>query len=322
MRSTAFAILLVQLIATQTAEACILRHRQRCSSVPLPTSPAIQRQITPDQTPRPRELWRIDRDDITRITIQSSSSPWQVMSEPFHLEQIDRSWKIRGPFKADVPTKNIESLIDELAVLKCDEFVADNVRDLAKFGIDNPNFKLEFKITVEVKNAKPRVLEIGNQVYLLEGGRYARIDDSRTVFVLNQEFVKKLSKDPFALLDKNLRKLNAADVLAPEAAREALIRFVKANPKANEAPASEDNLRKANISIEKDGTFTIHSIHVDPNKKVYSRVVVTGHGPGQPGGVIIRCTGSFKRDEKGTWAVVDAKFSYTCVLAPPQPPSK
>ena len=113
-----------------------------------------------------------------------------------------------------------------------------------------------------------------------------------------------------------------ADVLDPEAARQALIRFVKANPKANEAPASAEDLRKAKISVEKDGTFKIHGIHVDPKKRAYSLVVVTGLRPGQAGGTITQCTGSFRRDEKGTWAVVDAKFSYTCVLAPPQPPSK
>jgi hypothetical protein len=110
-----------------------------------------------------------------------------------------------------------------------------------------------------------------------------------------------------------------ADVLDPEAAREALIRFVRANPKANEAPASAEDLRKAIISCEKDGIFNIHGIRVDPIKRAYSLVVVTGLRPGQAGGTIIQCAGSFRRDQKGTWAVVDARFSYTCVLAPPQP---
>jgi hypothetical protein len=113
-----------------------------------------------------------------------------------------------------------------------------------------------------------------------------------------------------------------AEVLDPEAARDALIRFVKANPKASEAPAREEDLRKAKIATEEDGTFTIHGTHVNPKTKSYSRVVATGHRPGLSGGVIIQCSGSFKRDEKGTWAVVDAKFSYTCVLAPPQPAGK
>jgi hypothetical protein len=113
-----------------------------------------------------------------------------------------------------------------------------------------------------------------------------------------------------------------AEVLDPEAARDALIRFVKANPKAREAPATEEDLRKAKITMEKDGAFTIHGIHVNPKTKAYSRVVVTGHGPGQPGGVIIQCTGSFRQEDMGRWVVVNAKFYYTCVLAPPQPPGK
>jgi hypothetical protein len=113
-----------------------------------------------------------------------------------------------------------------------------------------------------------------------------------------------------------------AEDLDPEAARDALIRFVKANPKAREAPANEEDLRKAKITLEKDGSFTIHGIHVNPKTKSYARVVVTGHGPGQPGGIIIQCTGSFRQEDMGRWAVVNAKFDYTCVLAPPQPPGK
>jgi hypothetical protein len=113
-----------------------------------------------------------------------------------------------------------------------------------------------------------------------------------------------------------------AGVLDPDAARDALIRFVKANPKASEAPAHEEDLRKAKITTEKDGTFTIHGIHVNPKTKSYSRVVVTGLRPGLPGGTIIQVTGSFRQDDMGRWVVVNAKFSYTCVLAPPQPQGK
>jgi len=110
-----------------------------------------------------------------------------------------------------------------------------------------------------------------------------------------------------------------AGVLDPEAARDALIRFVRQNPKAREAPAHEEDLRKAKITMEKDGTFTIHGVHVDPKTKSYSRVVVTGLGP-MPGGTISQATGSFRQEDTGRWVVVNATFSYTCILAPPRPP--
>jgi hypothetical protein len=110
------------------------------------------------------------------------------------------------------------------------------------------------------------------------------------------------------------------DALDPEAAREALIRFVKA--KAKEAPpATEEDLRKAKINTEKDGTFTLQGIRIDPKAKAYSLVIVTGHASGQ-GGAILHWTGSFRHEKMGRWAVVDAKFDYTCALAPPQPPGK
>jgi hypothetical protein len=111
-----------------------------------------------------------------------------------------------------------------------------------------------------------------------------------------------------------------AVVLDPEAARDALIRFVKANPRAREVPATEEDLRKAKIAMEEDGTFRIHGIHVDPKARSYSRVVVAGLGPGQPGGNIVQCKGSFQLEDRGRWAVVNAKFSFTCVLA--RPPGK
>jgi hypothetical protein len=49
MRMLIFVTLLFHVFATETADACFLRHRQRCNCVCLSTLPAIKRQITPDQ---------------------------------------------------------------------------------------------------------------------------------------------------------------------------------------------------------------------------------------------------------------------------------
>jgi Domain of unknown function (DUF4340) len=151
----------------------------------------------PELAYRPRGLWRIDRDAITRITIQADSAP-------YYLDHVDRGWKITGPIVAEAAGNVVETLADELATLKCERFEATKPKGLARFGLDKP----AFKITVAVKDAKPHVLEIGNHVESGEGGRYARLGDGDAVFVLSEKLTGPLRKDPFDLLDKNLLTLN------------------------------------------------------------------------------------------------------------------
>jgi Domain of unknown function (DUF4340) len=146
---------------------------------------------------RPRELWHLERDAVTRITIEADGPA-------YHLERKDKTWKI-SPLDAEVAGKEIEDFAEALSHLRCERFEAIHVKDLAPFGLDKP----AFKIGVTAKDGKPRTLQIGKST---DGGRFARLGDGDTVFVVNDKFLANVHKDAFALLDHNLLALDPADI--------------------------------------------------------------------------------------------------------------
>lgn len=150
---------------------------------------------------KPRELWKVDRDAITRITIQADAAP-------YHLEQSDKGWKITGPLQADTAAKEIDTLANDLAHLQAERFEAVKVKDFTPFGLDKP----EFKITVAAKDGKQHAIEVGKKTTDKEPGRFARSAGGDTVFVLNEKTLAQVRKDPSDFLDKNLWTLKPTDI--------------------------------------------------------------------------------------------------------------
>ncbi len=156
----------------------------------------------PELAYRPRELWKLDRDAITRITIDAQG-------KSYHLDRAEKTWKIGGPVDAEATGPEPDQLAEELAHLRCERFEARKVVDLAKFGLDKP----AFTITVVAKDKKPHTLEIGKRDDSgKEGGRFARLKDGDTIFVLSEKLTANFRADPLDLLDKNLASFNPADI--------------------------------------------------------------------------------------------------------------
>jgi len=151
---------------------------------------------------RPRELWKFDRDEIKKITIQADGPPYQV-------ERGDKGWTITGTGGSAGET--MADFADELARLRVERFEAKATKDakeLAKFGLDKPAFQLTFA----GKDGKPRTLEIGGKLEGKDGGRFAKLADGDAVFVLNEKFAANLRKDAFDFLDKTLLSLNPTGI--------------------------------------------------------------------------------------------------------------
>ncbi len=150
---------------------------------------------------RPRELWKLDHDAITKITIDAEA-------KPYHLVRGEKGWKITGPLDADATGDSMDKLADELTRLKVERFESNHSKDLKSFGLDKPAFKLE----IATKEGKPKGLEIGSRVESKEGGRFARLAGGDTVFVLSEKLTSHLRKDPFELLDASLLAVNPAEI--------------------------------------------------------------------------------------------------------------
>jgi hypothetical protein len=152
---------------------------------------------------RPREIWKLDHDAITKITIQADS-------QPYNLVRGDKAWKITGPIQAEAFGESAEKLADELTHLRCERFEASQPKDLKPFGLDNPAFKIE----LTTKDGKARGLEIGKAAESKEGGRFARLMGGDAVFVLSEKITAYLRASPFELLDLNLLNVNSSEIQA------------------------------------------------------------------------------------------------------------
>jgi hypothetical protein len=155
---------------------------------------------------RPRELWKLDRDAVTRITIDADT--------PYALERKDGKWKVE-PLDANVAGKEIDDLAGDLSHLQAERFEAAHVKDFAAYGLDKP----AMKISVTAKDGKPHTLEVGKNT---DGGRFARLAGSDSVFVLNDKMLANVRRNPLELLDRDLLHVNPADIQR--------VRFESASP--------------------------------------------------------------------------------------------
>ncbi|MSU80401.1 MAG: DUF4340 domain-containing protein [Gemmataceae bacterium] len=146
---------------------------------------------------RPRELWKLERDAITRVTIEAEG-------KSYHLDRKDKGWRVAGPIDVEVTGSEPENLVDELVSLRAERFEARKPADLAKYGLDKP----AFRVSVVVKDGSPRIIELGKREETKEGGRFARVKDGDIVFVLSDKLAANLRADPLAFLDKNLATLD------------------------------------------------------------------------------------------------------------------
>ncbi|MBI2805631.1 MAG: DUF4340 domain-containing protein [Planctomycetes bacterium] len=150
---------------------------------------------------RPRELWKLDADTITKITIDGGK-------KAYSLQRGDKAWRITGPLDADASGNTADTLAEELARLKAERFEDSQPKELAKFGLDKP----AFKITLTTKEGKPRQLEIGKRIESKEGGRFARLAGGDAVFVINEKLAANLKADPFDLVEASVLTIDPKNI--------------------------------------------------------------------------------------------------------------
>jgi hypothetical protein len=148
---------------------------------------------------RPRELWKYERDEIKKITIQADGPPYEV-------EKGDKGWTVTGA--GGSAGEAMADFAEELARLRVERFetkTPKETKDLAKFGLEKPAFTLTFS----GKDGKPRTLQIGGKLEGKDGGRFAKLSDGDAVFVVNEKFASNLRKDAFDFLDKTLLRFKS-----------------------------------------------------------------------------------------------------------------
>ncbi len=115
------------------------------------------------------------------------------------FEKKENNWTVKsGELNSKAETSEVRNLLSSIDVGKIKSFEEEDPKDLALFGLENP----EIKITLNEKDdAKSHVLLIGSK----KGDtHYAKTEASKNVFALETALVVKFPKDPLDFLSKKL----------------------------------------------------------------------------------------------------------------------
>ncbi len=107
------------------------------------------------------------------------------------LRRDDRRWRLEKPFKVPADGDKVEGLVAELSALRLTNgdasFVADDVRDLSPYGLDNP--AMSITVTPFEGSGKPQTLLLGKGVPDKAENVYAMRGDQNDVIQVD---VKRL----------------------------------------------------------------------------------------------------------------------------------
>lgn len=145
---------------------------------------------------RKRAVWAgLDAAQAETVAVDGGAG------KSFVLQKLGASWADRASPTAAVDTAKVTELLDALAGLKAERFVADTQADPKLFGLQPP----QRVIVVSVKGGGTKILQLGR----FEGGSgdkrvYARVEEpGRTdVFVLSEADTAKVMRDRPAFAGK------------------------------------------------------------------------------------------------------------------------
>lgn len=159
---------------------------------------------------RPAEAWRA-RSLLVGPPFAIASLSLKQPGRELHLARAGDHWRIVRPFRAPADTTKVEALIAELLAIRAvgpPGGVADGVRDLAPYGLDEP------ALTIELANGSGpgsiQRLEVGRVAPDPTSTSYARLGDQDDVVLVPNAPLRALSVDPWELRSNRLTDFSPA----------------------------------------------------------------------------------------------------------------
>jgi hypothetical protein len=255
---------------------------------------------------RSLQLWKLAEGDIQEIQAPAKEGP------AFTLQRDGAKWKITGPFTAEAKTELAQELALDLANPRAERFEAatPDAKDLeTKYGLG----KAAQTLTLKTKSGDKVLLlgkEIAGDAKKKEKDRYAQLQGSPAVFVVEGRLAADAQRGALDYLDKQLLALPNVDWL--RSAGRAAFKLEKnkdgawqiVDSPAPAFPAEEDAVQTAlkpwsllradkfaaygpkidwaNFGLDKPGaTITVQTATgVDKDKKVVEHTLTLGKDAG------------------------------------------
>ena len=158
-----------------------------------------------------------DFRDMTVLDVPTTSITRVKLAGPesFELTKHDEQWQLDSPVATPANKENVQKLLDAVGRVTASDFVADNPKDLAPYGLATPRLLAQIEVAPE-KPKTPATTEPATQpapkpkVYTVALGKliddkiYAKVSNSPAVFQVNQSLLKDLQPK---LVDLRVRKV-------------------------------------------------------------------------------------------------------------------
>ncbi|TWT44816.1 hypothetical protein RAS1_12340 [Phycisphaerae bacterium RAS1] len=179
---------------------------------------------------RAKKLLSLKQDDVTRIVIQHEGRTYDFS------RGADKEWVVNAPLKAYGAKDKLNTVVSALALLRADEFVEDNPKSLATYGLAEPF--LSATLTTETRKqlpakpedaaasqpaasqpAEPQFETLTATHSIAVGGfadmsksekRYAKLGDQPSVVSIRQTEVAKLTPKMSEWRDPAITRIQAA----------------------------------------------------------------------------------------------------------------
>lgn len=158
---------------------------------------------------QPPAAWR----EKALLTLPTFEVETVAVKSPERSVQARRSegrWRLLQPVQAAADPNKIEGLIADLTALRVADgtqgYVADNVRDLARYGLDKPRWS--FELTPPSRAGQAQTLQVGRPAPDRPDRAYARRTDQDDVVLVDSRLLDKINIQPSALRSRQIADLD------------------------------------------------------------------------------------------------------------------
>ncbi|MFL6278816.1 MAG: DUF4340 domain-containing protein [Vicinamibacterales bacterium] len=172
----------------------------------------------PDDTPKKDKVFSVEADKIDEIEVKSESGDRTT------LRKKGSDWEIVQPMTAASDQAAVSGITSNLASAEIQRVIEENPPDLKEYGLDSPRVEVAFKM-----NGQQRRLLLGQKTPA-GSDIYAKLPDSKRVFLVPSFLDSTFNRSTFDLRDKSVLKVDRDKVDSLEVAtKDRTMRFEKKN---------------------------------------------------------------------------------------------
>lgn len=222
---------------------------------------------------RDKAFASITQDDISYVSIKQKDGTTTELQKAVKDTALgnefgEGSWVLTKPYSipASVDTDKINTVLQAIPTIEVSEFVADNVTDFAKYGLDKPSYQLVIKYKTETLD-----ILFGNDED--ESHIYFRPSNSTSVYTMDKNILDSINVKPFDMMLKFacLKNIDDVDSIAIDGLGNKYTLSMTRTKKA----ASSSSSSSSSSADEYDTKYYLNGreVNEDDFKKTYQAVI-------------------------------------------------